>query len=216
MESSNVKMKFKKKYVYEFIKRILDIIFSLTFLVLFGWVILILLLIKFCEDWHNPIYTSFRVGKNGKLIKFHKIRSMIPGAEGLKEDLIKNGENEADGPVFKMKNDPRITKIGKFYRKFSLDELPQIWDIFVGRISFVGPRSPLPDEVSQYNEYQKNRLKVKGGLLCLWQIQKNRHQLSFDEWIDLDIKYVEKRSLWLDFRIIVKGAWMVLFDHTGE
>ena len=216
MESSNVKLKFKKKYVYEFIKRILDIIFSLTFLVLFGWFILILLLIKFCEDWHNPIYTSIRVGKNGKLIKFHKIRSMIPGAEGLKEDLIKKGENEADGPVFKMKNDPRITKIGKFYRKFSLDELPQIWDIFVGRISFVGPRSPLPDEVSQYNEYQKNRLKVKGGLLCLWQIQKNRHQLSFDEWIDLDIKYVEKRSLWLDFRIIVKGAWMVLFDHTGE
>ena len=203
-------------FLYRFIKRTFDIIASLLFLILFGWFILLLMLIKFCEDGHNPIYTSIRVGKNGKLIKFHKIRSMIPNADSLKQQLIDEGKNEADGPAFKIKDDPRITKVGKFYRKFSLDELPQIWDIFVGRISIVGPRSPLPKEVEDYNEYQRHRLDVKGGLLCLWQIQKNRHQLSFDEWMDLDIKYVETRTALLDLKIILKGAWMVLFDHSGE
>ena len=136
----------KNGLVYRFIKRLFDIVASLLFLLLFGWVILLLMLIKFCEDGHNPIYTSIRVGKNGKLIKFHKIRTMRPNADKLKEQLIAEGKNEADGPVFKIKNDPRITKIGKFYRKFSLDELPQIWDIFIGRISVVGPRSPLPKD----------------------------------------------------------------------
>ena len=203
-------------FLYRFIKRTFDIVASLLFLLLFGWFILLLMLIKFCEDGHNPIYTSIRVGKNGKLIKFHKIRSMIPNADSLKQQLIDEGKNEADGPAFKIKDDPRITKVGKFYRKFSLDELPQIWDIFVGRISIVGPRSPLPMEVEDYNEYQRHRLDVKGGLLCLWQIQKNRHQLSFDEWVDLDIKYVETRSVWLDLKIIVVGAVRVIFDHSGE
>ncbi len=206
----------KNGLVYRFIKRTFDIILSLTFLLLFGWFILLLMLIKFCEDGHNPIYTSIRVGKNGKLIKFHKIRTMKPNADKLKDQLIAEGKNEADGPVFKIKNDPRITKVGKFYRKFSLDELLQIWDIFVNRISIVGPRSPLPNEVEQYDEFQRHRLDVKGGLLCLWQIQKNRHNLSFDDWVKLDIKYVETRSLWLDFKIIVVGAFRVIFDHSGE
>ncbi len=206
----------KDGLIYRFFKRTFDFILSLIFLILFGWLILLLMLIKFCEDGHNPIYTSIRVGKNGKLIKFHKIRTMKPNAAKLKAKLIAEGKNEADGPVFKIKNDPRITKIGKFYRKFSLDELPQIWDILLNRLSIVGPRSPLPDEVEQYDEFQRHRLDVKGGILCLWQIQKNRHNLTFGDWIDLDIKYVETRSLWLDFKIIVKGAWMVIFDHSGE
>lgn len=206
----------KNGFVYRFIKRTFDIVLSLTFLLLFGWFILLLMLIKFCEDGHNPIYTSKRVGKNGKIIKFHKIRTMKPNADQLKDQLIAEGKNEADGPVFKIKNDPRITKVGKIYRKLSFDELPQIWDILLNRISIVGPRSPLAKEVEQYSEYQKHRLDVKGGLLCLWQIQKNRHQLSFDEWVDLDIKYVETRSLWLDFKIIIIGAIRVVFDHSGE
>ena len=137
----------KNGLVYRFIKRTFDIILSLTFLILFGWFILLLMLIKFCEDGHNPIYTSIRVGKNGKLIKFHKIRTMKPNADQLKQQLIDQGLNEADGPVFKIKNDPRITKVGKIYRKLSFDELPQIWDILVGRIAIVGPRSPLPKDV---------------------------------------------------------------------
>lgn len=206
----------KNGFIYRFIKRCFDITASLLFLLIFGWLILLLMLIKFCEDGHNPIYTSKRVGKNGKIIKFHKIRTMKPNAEQLKAQLIAEGKNEADGPVFKMKDDPRITKLGKFYRKFSLDELPQIWDIFVGRISVVGPRSPIFEETLKYDDFTKHRLDVKGGLLCLWQIQKNRHNLSFDDWVDLDIKYVETRSLWLDFKIIMKGAWMVVFDHSGE
>lgn len=207
---------YKKKTFYSFIKRAFDIFASGVFLLLFGWFILIMVIIKWFEDFHNPIYTSIRVGKNGKLIKFHKIRSMCPNAEAMKADLIAKGMNEADGPAFKMKNDPRITKFGKFLRKTSIDELPQIWDIFVGRISIVGPRSPLPNEVKEYTEYQLHRLDVKGGLLCLWQIEHNRNQLSFDEWIELDLKYIQKRSIWLDLKIIFKGAWMVLFDRSGE
>lgn len=213
---NNLIVKPKNGVFYLFLKRAFDIFASLIFLLLFGWFILLLALIKFCEDWHNPFYTSARVGKDGKIIKFHKIRTMIPDAEKYKQELIDKGLNEVDGPVFKIKNDPRITKVGKLYRKFSLDELPQIFDVFIGTISIVGPRSPLPLEVEQYNDYQKNRLKVKGGLLCLWQIQKNRNDIPFDEWVKLDIQYIETRSLWLDFKIIVVGFYRVLFDHSGE
>lgn len=141
---------------------------------------------------------------------------MCPGAEAMKAQLLAYGINEADEPAFKLKEDPRITKFGKFLRKTSLDELPQLWDIFIGKMSIVGPRSPIPSEVDKYTEYQKYRLDIKGGLLCLWQIQKNRNEISFDDWVNLDIEYAKKRSLWLDFKIIVKGAWMVLFDHSGE
>ena len=201
---------------YEFVKRTFDIVSSGLVLLVFCWFILLLMFIKFCEDGHNPIYTSKRVGRNGKIFKFHKIRSMVPNAEEMKDELVKEGKNEADGPAFKMKDDPRITKFGKFLRKTSLDELPQIFDIFVGNLSVIGPRSPLPDEVAKYNDYQKHRLDVKGGLLCYWQIQHNRNSLSFEEWIDLDIKYVETRSVKTDLTILFKGIWFVLTDHSGE
>jgi lipopolysaccharide/colanic/teichoic acid biosynthesis glycosyltransferase len=242
---------------YEFVKRFFDIVASGTFLLLFGWLILILMLIKWLEDLggksykleivedengsyiskngkkysckvskdsrgekdptvHGAIYSSERVGKGGKIFKLHKIRSMCPGAEKMKYQLLELGINEADAPAFKLKDDPRITKFGKFLRKTSLDELPQIWDIFVGRLSIVGPRSPLPIETSLYNEYQMHRLDVKGGLLCLWQITPNRNKLSFDEWVDLDVKYIEKRSVAVDLKIIFKGLWFVLTDHSGE
>jgi lipopolysaccharide/colanic/teichoic acid biosynthesis glycosyltransferase len=141
---------------------------------------------------------------------------MVPNAEDLKDGLKNEGLNESDGPTFKMKNDPRITKFGKFLRKTSLDELPQIWDIFVGRLSVVGPRPPLPEEVAEYNEYQKQRLAVKGGLICYWQITDSRHDISFDDWVELDLKYIRERSLWVDFKIIVKGFWFVLFNHSGQ
>ena len=248
--------------VYLFIKRTFDIISSGLVLILFGWVILILMLIKYLEDvgaksykldikpatektkkrykqvskdgrvWevkivpdpdgekdktvHGAIYSSYRVGQNGKVFKFHKIRSMCNGAEGMKKQLIEYGINEADAPAFKLKYDPRITKFGRFLRKTSLDELPQIWDIFVGNISVVGPRSPIPEEVESYNDYQKNRLLVKGGLVCTWQISKNRNKLTFDEWIKLDIDYIERRSIWLDIKIIFKAFWFVLTDRSGE
>ena len=201
---------------YLFLKRTFDIVSSFLFLVIFSWLILILLFIKFCEDGHNPVYTSIRVGKNGKPIKFHKIRSMKPNAEVMKSEMIAKGLNEADGPVFKMKDDPRITKFGKFLRKTSLDETLQIWDVFVGRMSIVGPRPPLQYEVEQYNEYQMHRLDVKGGILCLWQITKNRHDLLFDDWVELDLQYIQTRSVGLDLKIIFKAIWFVLTDRSGE
>ena len=242
---------------YEFFKRAFDIVSSGTVLLLFGWLILLLMLIKLLEDYggkaykldiiENPegrylskngkrydcrvskdpngeidptvkgaLYTSIRVGKKGKLFKFHKIRSMCPGAEAMKAKLLEYGINEADAPAFKLKEDPRITKVGSFLRKTSLDELPQIWDIFVGGLSVVGPRPPLPIETNQYNEYQKHRLDVKGGLLCLWQITPNRNSLSFNQWVDLDIQYIKTRSASLDLKIIFKGLWFVLTDRSGE
>ncbi len=164
----------------------------------------------------GALYTSLRVGKNGKIFKFHKIRSMCPGAESMKAQLLEYGINEADEPAFKLKDDPRITKFGKFIRKTSLDELPQIWDIFIGKMSVIGPRSPIPSEVEKYSDYQKQRFLVKGGLLCLWQIEHNRNDIKFNDWIELDLKYIENRSIWLDTKILFKGAWMVLFDKTGE
>lgn len=252
---SNIKVKGGKSY--EFIKRLFDIVSSFCALVLFGWLMLILMFIKWLEDIdgksykleiieaedgkylskngkryncivkkdkngvkdktvHGPIYSSERVGKNGKVIKFHKIRSMCPGAEAMKKMLLEYGINEADDPVFKLEQDPRITRFGYFLRKTSLDELPQIWDIFVGRLSVVGPRSPIPAEYETYTEYQKQRLLVKGGLICTWQISKNRNKLSFDEWVKLDLDYIQNRSIGLDLKIIFKAIWFVLTDHTGE
>ncbi|MBO5327564.1 MAG: sugar transferase [Clostridia bacterium] len=202
--------------LYLFIKRAFDIISSSLVIIVFSWLILLCILIKWLEDFHNPIYVSKRVGKNGKIFNFYKIRTMCPNAEQLKQQLIDAGLNEADPPAFKMKNDPRITKFGKFLRKTSLDELPQLFNILFGSMSVVGPRPPIPSEVEQYTEYQKQRLLIKGGLLCLWQIQKNRNSLSFDQWIDLDLQYIEKQSLWLDLKIIFKGFYMVIFDRSGE
>ena len=248
---------FKPKKGYRFLKRTFDIISSLLVLLLFGWLILLLMLIKLLEDMggksykleirENPegkylskngkrydcvvkkdpngkkdptvkgaLYTSIRVGRDGKLFKFHKIRSMCPGAEAMKAELLKYGINEADEPAFKLKDDPRITKFGRFIRKTSLDELPQIWDIFVGNLSVVGPRPPLAIEVEKYNDKWKQRLLVKGGLLCLWQITKNRNSLSFEEWVNLDLEYIQRRSVGLDLKIIFKAVWFVLTDHSGE
>jgi lipopolysaccharide/colanic/teichoic acid biosynthesis glycosyltransferase len=164
----------------------------------------------------SPIYSSIRVGKGGKTFKFYKIRSMCPGAEDMKAQLVEAGLNEADGPAFKMKDDPRITKLGKFLRKTSIDELPQLFNILRGDMSVIGPRPPIPQEVEQYTEEQMHRLDIKGGLLCLWQIQHNRNSLTFDEWVQLDLEYIQKRSLWYDAKILFSGAYMVVFDHSGE
>ena len=199
---------------YLFFKRLFDIVFALGVLLLFSWLILICLLIKWLEDFHNPIYVSTRIGKNGKPFKFYKIRSMRVDAEALKDSL--RDANEADGPVFKIKDDPRITRFGKFLRKSSIDELLQLINVLNGTMSIVGPRPPLPDEVKHYTPKHMIRLKVKGGLLCLWQIQKNRNSILFEDWVDFDIEYIQKQNFWLDIKIIVKGAFMVLCDRSGE
>ena len=197
-------------------KRAFDILSAGLLFIVLSPIILLCLLIKFFEDFHNPVYVSKRVGKNGKEFRFFKIRTMCVNAEKMKQDLIDKGLNEADGPAFKIKNDPRITRFGRFLRKSSLDETLQLLNIINGTMSVVGPRPPIPCEVENYTEEQMKRLEIKGGLLCLWQIQKNRNALSFDEWVKLDLEYIEKRSFGLDMKIIFKGAFMVLFDRSGE
>lgn len=201
---------------YLCVKRLFDIVSSLIAIIVLSPIILIALLLKWLEDFHNPVYVSERVGKDGKTFRFYKIRTMCPDADKLKDELLKKGLNEQDGPAFKIKNDPRITRLGRFYRKTSIDELLQLFNVLNGTMSVVGPRPPLPCEVEQYTETQKDRLLVKGGLLCLWQIQKNRNSLSFDEWVELDREYIEKQSVLLDLKIIFKGFFMVIFDRSGE
>lgn len=201
---------------YLFFKRAFDIISATLLFILISWFIAIVLLIKWLEDFHCPVYVSKRVGKNGKEFSILKIRTMRPGSDIFKEAFIEMGFNEADPPAFKMKNDPRVTPFGRFLRKFSIDELLQLLNIINGTMSVVGPRPPIASEVKEYTDYQMQRLMVRGGLLCLWQIQKNRNTLSFDDWVKLDLEYIETRSLWLDLKIIFKGAFMVVFDHSGE
>lgn len=201
---------------YLFFKRTFDIFASGLFLIIFSWLIGLCLLIKFLEDFHNPVYVSKRVGKDEKEINFYKIRSMKPNAEEIKQQLIDAGLNEADPPTFKMKNDPRITKFGKFLRKTSLDELLQLINVFNGTMSIVGPRPPLKEEVEKYTDLDKRRLLVKGGLLCTWQIQKNRNTVKFADWVNMDVEYIKNQSIVLDAKIILKGIFVVLFDHSGE
>lgn len=130
----------------------------------------------------------------------YKFRSMYSNAEEILKDLM--GDNEMDGPAFKIKDDPRITRVGRFIRKTSIDELPQLWNVFKGDMSIVGPRPALPREVEQYTELQMQRMLVQPGLTCYWQIQPNRNDISFDEWMALDFKYIEERSFLVDWKII--------------
>ena len=156
----------------------------------------------------SPIFSQDRVGRDGKIFKFYKFRSMIPNAEARLKDVL--AQNEMDGPVFKMKNDPRITRVGRFIRRTSIDELPQLINILKGDMSIVGPRPALPREVAQYTDYERQRLYVTPGLTCYWQIQPNRNELTFDEWMELDLKYIQDRNFWLDWKLIFQTIWAVL------
>lgn len=159
------------------------------------------------------VLSPLRVGRNGKLFRLYKFRSMCPNAESKLNDLLQ--DNEMDGPVFKMKDDPRITRVGHFIRKTSIDELPQLVNILKGDMSIVGPRPALPREVAQYTPYEWQRLYVTPGLSCYWQIAPHRNQLSFEEWMALDVKYVKERSFLVDWKIIFATFRAVLFGQ-GE
>lgn len=161
----------------------------------------------------GPIFAQTRVGRDGKEFKFYKFRSMIPNAEAKLKDLL--NQNEMTGPVFKMKNDPRITRVGKFIRKTSIDELPQIWNVLRGDMSIVGPRPALPREVAQYDEYERQRLYVTPGLTCYWQIQPHRNELTFEEWLELDLQYIRECGIIDDWKIILKTFGAVL-GMNGE
>lgn len=194
---------------YKKAKRLFDIVVSLVLLlVLFVPMALVALIIVIDSPGASPIYTQERVGLNGKSFKLYKFRSMVPNAEKQLDNLL--SQNEMQGPAFKMKNDPRITRFGKIIRKCCIDELPQLINIFKGEMSFVGPRPPLPREVEQYTEHQKQRLTVIPGLTCYWQITKNRNDCSFDEWLELDLKYIEERSVKTDLTVFFKTIGAVL------
>lgn len=203
-----------KKPAYEFFKRSFDILFSIAALiVLMIPLVIISLIIVLDAPGASPIYMQKRIGKNGRVFNFYKFRSMIPHAEDMLESLL--DKNEMNGPVFKIKDDPRITRFGRFIRRTSIDELPQLWNVLKGDMSMVGPRPPLPREVEQYNESQMQRLAVTPGLTCYWQVQPSRNSLSFDEWLALDMKYISERSFKTDFIILCKTVCAVI-GSEGE
>jgi len=189
------------------IKRAMDIVFSALFLACFSWVYLLIAALIKLGSRGPVIYRQERVGMNGRRFWFYKFRSMVVDAEARKAEL--QHMNEMDGPVFKIKNDPRITRVGRFLRKFSLDELPQMWNVFKGDMSLVGPRPPIPSEVEKYEHWARRRLSVRPGLTCLWQISGRNH-INFKEWMELDLHYIDNWTLSLDLEILLRTVPAVL------
>ncbi len=202
-----------RKRGYWVLRRGQDIFFSaLALVVLLPLMALIALLIYIDDPKGSPIFTQVRCGRDGKQFRFYKFRTMCVDAEAKLNELLE--KNEMDGSAFKIKDDPRITRIGHFLRRTSLDELPQLWNILKGEMSIVGPRPALPRELALYNDYQRQRMYVTPGLTCYWQIQPNRNDISFDDWMALDIKYIQERSFWVDWKIIFKTV-TVIFKCQG-
>ena len=192
-------------------KRLMDIVLSVAAIILGSP---ILLLVAFLVKVTSPgpiIFWQVRVGKYGSHFKFYKFRSMYIDAEARKAELLKHNES-GDGVIFKMKNDPRITPFGRFIRKFSIDELPQLFNVLLGDMSLVGPRPPLPSEVRTYSLEERKRLNITPGITCLWQVS-GRSELPFSKQIALDKEYISSRSAWKDFLILLKTVPAIL---TGK
>jgi exopolysaccharide biosynthesis polyprenyl glycosylphosphotransferase len=189
------------------VKRGFDILVAMLALGLTAPVLLIVAAVVKLTSEGPIFFAQERVGKNGRTFKMLKFRSMVMNAEALRGKL--EAENEMDGPVFKIKRDPRITRIGHFIRKTSLDEFPQFINVLRGSMSIVGPRPPLPSEVAQYERWQRKRLSVKPGITCIWQIS-GRNEVTFEQWVQMDIDYIDRWSLWLDLKIFVKTIPAVL------
>ena len=199
---------------YWVLRRAQDIVFSLLALTLLApLALLISLAIVLDSPGDGAIFRQRRVGRDGKLFWLYKFRTMCPDAEEQLNELL--SQNQMDGPVFKIKGDPRITRVGRFLRKTSLDELPQLLNVLQGDMSIVGPRPALPREVELYSDYQRQRLYVPPGLSCYWQIAPHRNEMSFDEWVALDMKYIQERSFWVDWKIIFLTVRAMLMKY-GE
>lgn len=196
-----------------FLKRTIDIILSLIFLILLSPIFIITAIAIKLESKGSVFYSQTRSGLNGRKFTLFKFRSMIVGAE-MKKKLIEK-MNEMDGPVFKIKHDPRITKVGRFIRKFSIDELPQLLNVLKGDMSIVGPRPPLPVEVQMYELWQRRRLSLKPGLTCVWQVS-GRNNINFDRWMEMDLDYIDNWSLSMDFRLLLKTFFVVLFGYGAS
>lgn len=204
----------KESILYSVTKRLIDIVGSLCGIILLSPLFLIVaILIKLEDPKGKVFFAQERNGKYPKTFKMYKFRSMVHNAEELLKDLM--DRNEQTGPVFKINDDPRITKVGKFIRKTSIDELPQLFNVLKGDMSLVGPRPPIPHEVEQYNSYQMQRLAVKPGLTCIWQVS-GRNNIGFDEWVEMDIEYIKTRNLWLDIKLIFKTVGVLLGDDNAS
>ena len=205
--------KLQHQYGYRFIKRLFDVVASSVAVVILSPVFLIIAIAIKINDPAGPVfYTQTRVGKDGKPFKMFKFRSMVTNADELLERL--RDQNEVEGAMFKMKDDPRITKVGKFIRKYSLDELPQLLNVVGGSMSIVGPRPPLPFEVEEYTDYDRQRLMVKPGATGTWQVG-GRNALSFDQMVELDLTYINERSIWLDLKIMFETVKVMIKPNAA-
>ena len=194
---------------YRAVKRVFDIAFSVLILVAFSWLFVVVATAIKIDDPKGPVFFGQeRVGCDGRRFRMWKFRSMCADAEARLEEL--RDSNEKDGPVFKMVHDPRVTRVGRIIRKMSIDELPQFVNVLAGHISVVGPRPALPCEVVAYTPRQEQRLLVKPGMTCYWQTRANRDAISFDEWIELDLLYIKKCSIWSDCKLVVQTVGVVL------
>ncbi|MBQ8696461.1 MAG: sugar transferase [Clostridia bacterium] len=208
------KIKINRKPAYLFFKRTFDIVFSLLALIVgCPIMLLIALIIVIDSPGASPIYRQKRVGKKGKVFWFYKFRTMVAGADNMLDSLL--DKNEMEGPAFKIKDDPRITRFGRFLRRTSIDEIPQFWNVLRGDMSIVGPRPPLPREVELYDEYQLQRLEVRPGLTCYWQVSPRRNDMPFDQWLALDFKYMEERSAKVDILLLFKTV-AAICGQEGE
>ncbi len=201
-----------EKPVYDICKRVFDVVMSTLALIVLSPVFLVTAIAIKLEDGGKVIFSQTRLTKDGRSFKLYKFRSMCPNAEDMLEQLM--DQNEEDGPVFKIADDPRVTKVGRFIRRASIDELPQLINILKGDMSIIGPRPPLPREVEQYTPYQMHRLDVKTGLSCYHECQGRSRVRSFDEWIELDLRYIRERSMLTDIKIIFMTL-KVVFTKDG-
>jgi len=197
-----------------FVKRLFDFAVASILLVLLSPVMaLIALAIKLSEPRQPVLYPWRVVGQNGEPLRSFKFRTMVPNADELKAGLL--DRNEMKGPVFKITDDPRVTPVGRFLRKFSLDELPQLWTVVKGDLSLVGPRPAGPHELKRYEFWHKRKLSIKPGMTCLWQVNGRNAVNDFDDWVRMDIEYIENWSFWLDLKILFRTAWVVVAG-TGK
>ncbi|CCK82984.1 Phospho-glucosyltransferase EpsE [Lactobacillus equicursoris 66c] len=202
--------KVKGRPLYHGIKRVFDIVASAIALVLLSPLFLFLAIKIHGEDGGPVFYSQIRIGKNEKPFRIYKFRSMVVNADQLKKKLLT--QNEVAGAMFKMHDDPRVTKIGKFIRAHSLDELPQLWNVLKGDMSLIGPRPPLPDEVAEYDDWDKQRLLVKPGCSGLWQAT-SRNEADFKGMVLLDIEYINKSSLLFDLKLILMTIKVIIHPN---
>ncbi|MBQ9950786.1 MAG: sugar transferase [Clostridia bacterium] len=203
-----------QKRPYHIVKRGMDVVLSLFALLILWPVLAVFMLAVVIEDPHgSPIFLQKRIGKDGRPFMMYKLRSMYVDAEDQLSDIME--QNEALGKAFKIKNDPRVTKVGRIARKFCVDELFQLVNILKADMSIVGPRPPLPREVEQYDEYDMQRLSMRPGLTCFWQVYPRRHEVSFEDWVAMDIKYLITHSLKVDLELILR-TFLTIFTGKGD